>query len=299
MSPIFRVAAGELAPHHLLARIGLLPDLISREATLGRKASGSNREDHQERAAVLTEEFSAMVADIAVHGIQKPLEVVAAPAGGWLIADGRNRWAAYQAACESDPEAAERLEAVGIPCIEIAPEDVPAAILRAQMRRHLSKQARALVAVMIHPETAEEPKEGRPKKLAGERLVSQSELAAKVGVGVTTLKEACQFWRLAALKKPAVRDEMFNQVFSGIGFAEVALGEKGRAATAGVTRNPTKVWTLMTRNAASLKGLWKDYSTLDDEEKKIDIVEQLVSALTVAPDEVKTAILTALEGGAT
>lgn len=281
--PPLLVAANMLRPHALLGRVGLLPEMISREDAKGKKA-GKNREDHKELAEELTEEFEALKTSIRDNGIIDPLKVVR-KAGGWDIADGRNRWEASRALDETKL----------IPCVEISEEEARAVILAAMTRRHMSKQARALMAVKIFPEIAEAPKQGR--KLPAERgVMTQSELAAKVGVGITTMEEACMFWRSIALN-PKTRDERMNQVFAGVSFERVLQGETAALKKGQPQKNATpRVWTLMTRNANSMMLHWKQYEAIEDEERKLEIREKLVEAMKAAPADIQTAILAALEG---
>lgn len=297
----FSTPSATLHPHPLLGREGMLPDMIERETKLGNKA-GSNREDHKARALELIQEFDASKRDILDNGIVEPLKVVKSLTG-WLIADGRNRWAAFQeitALRYDDPEkqaAAKNLEMRGVPCVEITEEEVPQVILSAMTRRHMTKQARALMAVKAFPEVAEEAKSGRPKKsLAEQGIISKVELAAQVGVGLSTVEEACFFWRAIALH-PKTREERMNQVFAGMSFERVLQGDTSAQKNKGQPRAGKKPWLLMSRNANSLKLLWKDYEEIEDEDKKLSMVELLAGALAAAPADVKPALIAALEGG--
>lgn len=295
-SKVFRLTARDLYPHPLLDRAGVLPDLIARETRAGNRA-GAKREDHKARAADLAGEFGALVADVAERGIQTPLTVVKGLCN-WLIADGRNRWEAYKAAYEADPETAARLEAEGIPCVEIPDEEVPATVLSAMTRRHMSKQARALMAVKVFPEVAEEAKSGRPAKSGIEYPITQPAMAERIGVSLEVMKDACLFWRkLKLLGKPADAEDLIQQVFAGISFRDAELGQKGREATKGQPRADKKPWLVMSRNAGSIKLLWKDFEQIEDEERKLSMVELLADALTAAPQEVKPLLIAALEGG--
>lgn len=295
---VMRLSFRELYPHPLLDRIGVLPDMIEREARKGRQA-GSNREDHKARAEELSVEFAALVADIAERGIQEPVKV-SRGLTNWLIADGRNRWLAFEAALESHPQAAVRLEAEGIPCIEIPDGDAPAVILSAMTRRHMKKQARSLMAVKLYPEVAEAASAGRPKKSPNEQgIMTQPALAAKIGVSLATMEEACLFWRKIKLElKREQQEAAMQQVFAGISFAKVELGlqQSAKKGQAKKTANP-RVWSLMTRNANSMLLHWKAYEECEDEKKKLDIREKVAGAIKAAPADVKAAILAALEGG--
>lgn len=158
------------------------------------------------------------------------------------------------------------------------------------------KQARALMAVKIFPEVADAAAPGR-KSLAHQGI-SQPSLAARVGVSLSIMEEVCRFWRKIKLDKtPAQQEDLINQVLAGISCDDALNGEKGRLATAGKPRPPTRTWSLMTRNANSLKDRWKDFVKLDDEDRKLDIIEKLSEALAAAPEDVKPALRAALEGG--
>ena len=290
---ILKIQTKDLRPHDMLGRIGLLPEMIQGETKKG-KRSGSNREDHKERAKELSTEFEALVEDIATNGILEPLKVVR-ERGGWAIADGRNRWLAWREVIERNP----KLKTKGMPCIEIDESEAHSVILSGMTRRHMTKQARALMAVKIFPSVAESAKAGRPKKSPDEQgIMTQKELSIRIGVGLATVEEACLFWRKIKLEcKPQKREDLMNQVFAGISFADAMNGDQGRKTSAGKKRPEKKIWTLFNRNANSLKGLWKDYEGLKKDEDKVEITEKLVEALKAAPADVQAAIKSALEGG--
>lgn len=295
-----RIPLNQLRPHPLLGRLGLLPDLITREQEKGKKASGHNRQDHQERAGELNGEFEALAASIALNGVREPIKVVR-EAGGWAIADGRHRWeVAKHVALMSygDPKKeanARKLQSLGIPAVEVTAEEVPAIIMDAANRRHMSKQARALLAVIVHPEAADEAKAGRPKESRNDCGISQEDLAKRAGVSLRTMESACAFWREIQLRK-STKDERINQVFAGISFDNVLKGAGGEKQK-GYERPPVKVWTLLMRNANSTKTLWNDYAELKEVDKREQIITAMADAMKAAPSEIREAIQAAWEGG--
>lgn len=271
----------DLRPHPLLGRVGLLPELIAREDAKGRKA-GKNREDHKDLALELGSEFEAFKTSIREYGLIEPLKVVREP-GGWAIVDGRNRWEVCR---EIDPDKPIR-------CEEVSQEAARGVILAAMTRRHMSKQARALMAVKIFPEVVEDAARG--KQMDTEcPFKSQADLAEHIGVSHMTLKEACQFWRTISLN-PKTAEERMNQVLAGLSFERVLQGDAAAKKSKDAPRPAKRPWLLMNRNANSLKLLWKDYEEIDDEEKKLGMVEVLADALAAAPAEVKPALVAALE----
>lgn len=290
----------------MLGHVGVLPEMIERE-TKKEKRSGSNREDHKERAAELGDEFFALIEDILAHGIKESLKVVR-EGGGWAIADGRNRWEAARYLRDAKPLAPiwdgkrdllkkrQSELAKGIPCVEITEGEVPAVILSAMTRRHMTKQARALMAVKVFPEVAES---GAGRKSRNDCGITQPELATRVGVSLKTLEDACLFWRMLKTKSASVAEAMMQSVFAGVSFKAIETGEKGKAAVTKEGKRPKdKVWALMARNCGSMMKQWKAFDGLKPNDR-IDIIERLSATLTSAPDDVRTAIKTALENSGT
>lgn len=286
--PPLLVKVSDLSPHPLLGRLGLIPDLISREEALGLKASGSNREDHQDRADELKTRFAGFVDSILDHGLLEPIKVVKTLTG-YLIADGRNRWQACSAIAESshdDPAreaVARRIQSNGVPCVEITEAEVPGVILGSLNNRHLSKQARALVALTIHPEVAEENQAGR--KSRNDCAITLPELAGKVGVSLRTMVSACEFWRELALKKPARREELINQVFAGISFSNVLIGDMGAEKTKGKPVAPVGIGGHLLKAANSMARHFGHYPAMT-REAQVAYLSALTKAVAVAPPEV-------------
>lgn len=291
------IKVSDLRPHPLLGRAGLLPDIIKAYSESGRK-SGEKRVDHKERAEENAIEFAALVESILEHGVKEKLKVVR-EAGGWAIADGRHRWEACReiaSTCYADPRreaAARRLEATGIPCEEIQQAEVPAVILAGITRRHLSKQARALLALKVFPEVAEEAKRGTQME-SGSPFRTQAAMASRIGVSHGTLKDACEFWREIALLKKSDREAAINAAFAGISFANIKEGLLGKAATKGQPRAATRAGILLWESA---KCMIRNFSAYDAvaREDQLCFLESLTEAMRLAPAEVKTTILTALQ----
>ena len=86
--------------------------------------------------------------------------------------------------------------------------------------------------------------------------MTQDELAVKVGVGPTTMKEACFFFRWLEKQGPN-RKENEDQVFSGMSFSDVMIGALGSAATKGVKRTDREVWSQLDSKLTGLKTQFK------------------------------------------
>lgn len=282
---ILHLKAAELAPHPLLGRAGMLSDLIERETKKG-NAAGSNREAHKARAAELETEYTAFKEGIRTQGIQDPLKVVKNPDGSYWIVDGRNRWDSHKDVAAEDKPLA---------CVEIPETDVRQVILTAMIRRHMTKQARALMAVQIHPEVAQEAKAGRPKQGA-EYPINQPALAAIVGVSLETMKEACLFWREIALENKTKREERISQVLGGISFDQVRDGKPGEE-TKGKPREAEKPALLLLRNANSMIRQWPSWDALTPE-ARVNTTEKMAEAMRQAPREIREAVTAAWEADA-
>lgn len=286
-----RVPAGDLQPHEKLGRIGLLTDIIDREDKLGKKASGHNREAHQLRAAELQTIFGGLVESIAEHGLKEPLKVTRDAAGVYHVVDGRHRLEACRkviattwgdAACEARARA---METEGIPCVEIPESEVDGVIISALNNRQLTKAARALAALMIHPEIAEDAQVGR--KSRNDCGITQESLAAMVGVSLRTMEDACAFWRDVQLKKKAAdREEMLNQVFAGISFVNVQIGAMGREATKDKTRKDPQPAILLFKAARTMGKQFASYDDLQRDDQ-VRFLKDLDAAMQVAPKEVR------------
>lgn len=298
--PPLLVSIAALTPHPLLGRSGMLPDIISRETALGLKASGSKREDHQARAARLARNFSGMVESIVAHGLLEPLKVVASLTG-YLIAEGRHRWAACAEIAANEQgnpaweTAAAAFSTAGIPCVEISPEAVPGVILGSLNNRYLTKQARALTAVSLYPSVAEESKSGRPKKELGNDypIIRQDDLATQIGVSLETMKDACLFWRELALKPAARRETLMEQVFAGISFANALIGAIGAEKTAGVTPEPAAIGGHLLKTANAMRRHFGHYGAMT-REAQLAYLTALIKAVAVAPPEVRHTLLSCL-----
>ena len=171
--------------------------------------------------------------------------------------------------------------------------EAPAAILAGITRRHLSKQARALLAISIYPKIAEEAKRGC--QIGNDYpFKSQEDLASRIGVSLETMKDACEFWREISLRKKTERAAAMNAVFAGISFANVREGMLGAAATKGITPPAAHHGRLLCIAATSMVRQFRYYDSVPREDQ-LRYLETMVTAMETAPLEVKTAILTALQ----
>lgn len=254
-APLF-VRIAELSFHPLLDRVGLLPDLIEREDKLGR-AQGKSRAAHKAAAEEMQHDFRSLVHSIARHGIREPLKVVRTPAG-WQIADGRHRFEAarvvvrnYSGLGHSDEAARETahcFETIGLPCEEVAAADVVPIIMDAVNRRHLSKGARAYLAVLMFPEAALLEKRGgdrsktaqnavlvTPSKTAQNAVLlptafSAENLAREAGVSPRLIEDAIGLYHAFA-EREDVRKRFEPAIWVGAGLAKLRAGIKGYLAT--------------------------------------------------------------------
>ncbi len=270
---------GELAFHPHLQRVGLLPDLISRETEMGNNAN-SNRHAHKDRAESLATELTALKLSILDQGVREPLKVVKDAKGRWLVVDGRHRYevardivkdnAQLNAAHTHNPTwlaNADKLEKEGLPCIEIQPGEVDSVILAALTRRHFSKQQLAYTAILICPKVATDVSAGRPNKSGNDYPITQVTLAERIGVSYETMKSACEFHRWVLLD-PVHRDEWEAQLYAGISFSNVMIGALGSAATSGKNRIDRTVWKQLEEKLSGLKTQFAALSPLLEADPK-------------------------------
>lgn len=135
------------------------------------------------------EEFRALVADIAAHGLREPITLT--PHG--LILDGRNRYAACLAA-DVEPRTVTH---DGDPLAFVISENV--------RRRHLNESQRAMFAARLANMS-----EGRPAKETAQNCavesVSQAEAAAQLNVSRRSVQTATALQREAAPEVVAAVD---------------------------------------------------------------------------------------------
>jgi len=213
---IMDMPPGVLKPHPLLSRVGMLPDLIEREDKKG-KAAGKNRAAHKEAAEQMLRELEGVAESIRQRGIKVPLKIIANPAGGYWIADGRHRWTIALA---------EGMDTV--PCELIEEDDVVGTIMDGVQHRHLSKGGRAYLAVLMHPEVAKDSRErqkaGTPSAFSAEGIAKES------GVSPRLIEDAIAIYRQFE-KRGDIREIYEDGIWVGQGLAKIRAGIEGYLKT--------------------------------------------------------------------
>lgn len=206
-----------LEPHPLLAVMPMQQDVITR---LKAKANDSEKVDQIKEAEG---DWAAFVQDVAANGILEPIRAV--PHGeGWLIADGRHRLAALI-------EAGAEIEDECVPIIEIAEAEALRTIESAVIaRRHLTKSARAWMAICLHPKAAGDGKKGPNSALSAE--FTQEELAGRWGVSVRMIEDAASLYRKLA-DAPRSRATIELSIWAGTGLRQLINGLAGGEAQTG------------------------------------------------------------------
>lgn len=295
----------DMQPHPLLNRVGLLPGLIERETKLG-KAQGKSRNEHQARAEELGAEFDALAESIAAHGIRERVKVVRT-ASGWLIVDGRHRWeASKQVAAHAYKDAAKEkmskeIQANGIPCEEVKEADAPGIIMDAMNRRHLTKGARAYLAVLINPEVADGGK-GARKDLTS--ALSAEVLAANTGVSVRLVEEAIGLFRKFS-EREDLRKRFEDGIWIGEGLASIKAGVAGFLETGKTDNSKESKADKATRlanqwvdtgigNFNKVERFWKEFERFTPDQAET-VTASAVEAFEKAPDEVRSAIIASYE----
>lgn len=301
MTPL-KLKPTELQPHPLLARVGMLPDLIERETRMG-KAQGKNRDDHKDNAEELSRELAAVEKSILANGIRELLKVVKNPAGGWWIADGRHRW-----------NIATRNNLEVVPCEEITEDQVVSVIMDGVQRRHLSKSGRAYLAVLMHPEIATNATHGGDRKSNRNNCgliedgvnppLTQAALAEQAGVSETFIRYAVDLYRKFE-KRKAWREKYEAGIWVGNGLdktlaaiaAEEATGkddEKPESAEEAKRRIYHQFVNRALRGWTPITGTLKDWKKLKKDDRE-QFVELAADTIREAPEDFRSALLAALE----
>lgn len=216
--------------HPLLKRVGLLPQLIKREQEMG-KGQGKNRGAHKAAAEEMTNDFESLIASIAKHGIREKLKVVKDAKGCYQIVDGRHRFEAAQEVIQRWGKAlsgfdkvftpmAERLMNDGLPCEEVKEEEAVPIIMDAVNRRHLSKGARAYLAVMMHRENL---KDGAGRKSRSECGITAPELALQSGASLRLTEEALSLHKIFTTRED-LRKRFEDAIWVGAGLMKLSAG---------------------------------------------------------------------------
>lgn len=305
------IAMQDLKFHPLLKRVGLLPQLIEREVKLG-KAQGKNRAAHKHAADEMSHDFESLVASVAKHGIREKLKVVRT-AKGWLIVDGRHR---YEAAAEvisrftkttpgqdyPHAEMARRFGSEGLPCEVVPEESAVDIIMDAVNRRHLSKGARAYLAVMMHRETI---KDGPGRKSRTECGITAPELAREAGVSLRLMEEALALHK-TFMAREDLRKRFEAAIWIGAGLNKLIAGVEAYLKTG---QEPDETPETETQRQARIAlervetalGKWTGVSTALKHWKTIppsgreEIIRVGVETILATPAEFRAALTAALD----
>ena len=222
----------DLKFHPLLKRVAMLPALIERETKLG-NAQGKSRAAHKAAAEEMAHDFAALVESISRHGVRERIKVLMTPKG-LVIVDGRHR---YEAACQvakmsyAEPQReaiARKLATDGIPCEIVTENDVVPIIMDAVTRRHMSKGARAYLAVLMEPEVAADAKDRQ--KQGAPSAFSAEGLAKRAGVSARLVEDAIALFRIFE-KRGDARKKFEDAIWVGAGLAKLRNGIEGFLAT--------------------------------------------------------------------
>lgn len=222
----------DLKFHPLLKRVAMLPALIERETKLG-NAQGKSRAAHKAAAEEMAHDFAALVESISHYGVRERIKVLITPKGR-VIVDGRHRYeAAVKVAKMTYGDAkreaiARKLEHEGIPCEIVSEGDVVPIIMDAVTRRHMSKGARAYLAVLMEPEVAADAKDRQ--KQGAPSAFSAEGLAKRAGVSARLVEDAVALFRIFE-KRGDVRKKFEDAIWVGAGLAKLRNGIEGFMAT--------------------------------------------------------------------
>jgi hypothetical protein len=298
------VPSAALAFHPLLKRVAMLPDLMERERKLG-KIQGKNRGAHQAAAAELGDDFEALIVSIRTHGLREKIKVVKGQPG-YLIVDGRHRMEAVRVIVKrylgEGCAVARRFAEQGVPCELVAEAEVTAIIQDAVTRRHMSKGARAYLAVLMQPEVATEEKRSRGgiKTALNAVLITAEALAKRAGVSLRLIEDAIALYRKFEERKD-VRKKFEDAIWVGAGLATVKAGIEGYLATG---QDPEGKRETEEEKKARLSsqwlytGLgyfnrigryWEEYGRLDEDQEKA-LIERATEVFREAPEAIREAI---------
>lgn len=285
-----------MAPHPLLGRAGLLPDLIAREKKMGAK-DGDKRGAHKEKAAALDADFAPIRESVRDVGINYPLEICKAEKGSeWWIVDGRHRWMV-----------AQELGMEAVPCVVIPAEDAAKHIMAAATRRRMSLGALAYLAVILNPSVASEKRGGdrtAKSKIAETAILLPADLAAKTGVSKRLLDDAV--WLYKAFQKRAdLRLKFEPGIWAGNGLDRVKSGVaaalEGRDTGKSddpeiIDRSPSAVnYRRIIYGYSELAEAWSNWDAVAADPMRLDDALSMArDSVTKAPKEVRAAMREAL-----
>jgi hypothetical protein len=303
------ILSQDLKFHALLDRVGLLPSLIEREVEMG-KGQGKNRGAHKAAADEMSHDFESLIASIAKHGIREKLKVVST-GKGWRIVDGRHRFEAagqvitrYAGLGHANAEAramAEKFLSEGLPCEEVKEEDAVPIIMDAVNRRHLSKGARAYLAVMMHRENI---KDRAGRKSRTECGITAPELALEAGVSLRLMEDALSLHKVFMARED-LRKRFEPAIWVGAGLAKLSAGVEAYQKTGSEPdetpeTDQQKAARLIEERTVTTMEKWvgittayKHWGTLPDPARET-ITAAGVKTILALPPEVRSAIREAL-----
>jgi hypothetical protein len=298
------IRLSELKFHPLLTRVAMLPDLIERETKLG-NAQGKSRGAHKAMAEEMKHDFEALVESVAKYGIRERAKVLRTETG-WQIVDGRHRFGAASEVVKrfGESEVARRIANEGIPCEEVTEADVVPIIMDAVTRRHMSKGARAYLAVLMEPEVATDAKSrekaGKPSAFSAEGL------AKRAGVSPRLVEDAIALFRIFEKRKD-VRKKFEDSIWVGAGLAKLRAGIEGYLATGkepeaeNESEEQARARIAMERVESALKPWTSVTATLKHWGKmpksgREEVVRVAASTILEAPEEFRVALATAWIG---
>ena len=227
-----------------------------------------------------SEEFLALVDDIADRGIDQPLLIDKQN----RIVDGKNRW-----------RAARRLQLKLVPTILVPDTDVASIIIGTLLnRRHYSKGARAYLAYPLMQKAWEEAVKRKQEclKRGGSTLSALrdtktvEELAESIGIGRTLFIQARDVHE-AFEKKPKLREQFESDILTGeTGLGAVKAGIAGQEKTKDKPRNQEDQFELFTSAWDTLNTRFKYWRKFDEEEKT-EAIEKLQKTIKAMPPELR------------
>jgi hypothetical protein len=306
--PQLLILPKDMRPHPLLGRAGLVPDLLEREAKLA-TGTGKDRGAHKETAESLEAELDAMVNSILWNGLREPLKVVR-EAGGWAIVDGRHRWQSIRELIHRhqgahNPRALD-FRTNGIPCVEVSADEVPAIIMDAATRRHLSKGALAYLAVLVHPAVAATT-QGKRTDLTTSAL-SAEVLARNTGVSLRLMETAVSLYKLFLDRKDA-KEKYEAGIWLGHGLSSIHACAQAYLTNAGSLEQETEAQkkARLASQATTTGRLYfqkitrywtAEFARLDTAQAKA-VADAAAATLLAAPPEIREAVKAALNEATT
>lgn len=197
--------------HPALAAVPMLHEVAEHFGATQIHHHDKGRREAGEAAA---EDWQAFRQDVAARGVQDPLKVIRGPEG-WQVVDGRHRL-----------KASEEAGLETVPCVETTEAEITNVIAANILaRRHVTKTARAWLAVTLFPQVLESKVGGDQKSAEKKSLrqirndFSQTSLAQRFGVSQDTMSRVCKVYE-AARKLSAFASFEWN-VWRGLGVAEL------------------------------------------------------------------------------